>query len=223
MSANVRINNLRDLLYRPPERSVWLEICRTIHDWPRGDDLDVAMDYSKQLLDRWPDDARKALGSWFNTSAEGYNRLWPLVRSLEFYFEGLQDQGAMALAASKRLRHITHLSLPLNNIGPDGAMALARSPHLGRLRWLDLSVNEIDDDSALELLRSPMMKHLTSLNLQKNRLSEHGASALARCPELSRLTALHLAGNPIAESGRQALKNSPHLTPKARESLFKRV
>lgn len=220
LDINRRMNDLRDLLYTSPGTEVFQAICRLLHDWPSDGDLDVAINYSDQLLARWPDTTRKALGSWRHTHATGYARLWPLVRALEIYYEGLGDQGVVKLCARPQMAHITHLGLQLNHIGDHGAMTLAATPHLERLTCLDLSVNHIGDAGICALINSPWLGQLKSLNLQKNRLTREGARVLAETPALARLEELRLAGNPVAYDDHEPLSRSPFLKDHARANLF---
>lgn len=220
LNTNHRMSHLRELLYTSPATEAFQAICRLLHDWPSDGDLDIAISYSDQLLARWPDTTRKALGSWRHTHATGYDRLWPLVRTLEIYYEGLGDQGVVKLCARPQMAHITHLGLPLNHIGDHGAMILAAAPHLERLTCLDLSVNHIGDAGICALVNSPWLGQLKSLNLQKNRLTQEGARVLARTPALARLNELRLAGNPVADDDDEPLSRSPYLNDQARASLF---
>lgn len=221
MNTNLRMSQLRGILYQPPTDEGWQALCRLLYAWPLDADLDLAVEYTDSLLAHWPDDHRRVLGSWWRAiHEERYARLWPLVRCLELWYMNLGDRGAIELAQCPQVAHLTHLSLPLNAITDRGALALAESPYLSGLTHLDLAVNEISDEGFEALITSENLSGLTHLNLQKNRVGDFGAVVAAQSPELGRFQKLHMAGNPFADLGAGALASTPHLPGSVKDGLL---
>lgn len=123
------------------------------------------------------------------------------IKMLRLYQCSVNDAGAGKLAATK---HLTHLDLAGNSIGPDGAVCLAKNTNLVKL---NLSGNQIGLDGAEALAKN---KTLEELILAGCKLGGNGAKAVLSTKS-SILTKLDLSTNDISGSdvqgvGNQALK-----------------
>jgi uncharacterized protein (TIGR02996 family) len=100
------------------------------------------------------------------------------LKSLRLSENGLDADGATALAASPRLAGLTCLSLTDEGIGAEGARSLALSPNAAGLRQLHLCGCEIGDEGAAALADSPYLGGLRELELYRNGISLSGAERL---------------------------------------------
>lgn len=98
-------------------------------------------------------------------------------------FSGIGHDGAVAFSDPEVLKHITVLSLSLNDIRDEAAVRLANGIAFidgGRLQHLDLDMCNIQDDGATALAN---MLHSNStmqtLQLSSNQIGDKGAEALA--------------------------------------------
>lgn len=132
----------------------------------------------------------------------------PRLQRLTLDGNELGPEGAVALAAARWLRGLTHLSLAGCQIGDVGAQSLATSA-LSKVVSLNLSDNEIGDEGAAALASAPWLFNVTDLNLANNAIGNAGAAALASSPALSGLRELNLANNRLREPGQRALLSSP--------------
>jgi len=88
---------------------------------------------------------------------------WPPLRhlsTLQLVDNELDDEGAIALAASPHIVGITKLDLGFNRISDVGAEALATSPHLAGLSWLGLYACNVTAAGMVALLTSPRLPAL---------------------------------------------------------------
>ncbi|MBX2799996.1 MAG: hypothetical protein KTR31_20110 [Myxococcales bacterium] len=81
----------------------------------------------------------------------------------------LGDDGAVALAESPHLQHLTRLDLSNAGIGREGALALAERARLPALQSLVLRGNLIDAEGSLAILGSPRLAHVRHLDIAVQR------------------------------------------------------
>lgn len=118
------------------------------------------------------------------------------LRRLSLAENRVGDEGAAALAASRRSAYLAHLDLFANGIGGGGVRALAGSAFFSSLETLDLSANPIGDEGARMLASSLGLDRLHTLRLRGCELGPAGAIAIATSPRLRSLRLLELNGNP---------------------------
>lgn len=133
-----------------------------------------------------------------------------LVRELDL--EGgcrLGNAGIEALVENDRLKSITSIRAPGNNLGPAALRILATAPFAPRLATLDVSRNDIYDDGAQALTEgdAPGFAGLKHLSLSNCRLSARGVNSLFSRPVMPGLETLMIGGNPLG--GEQTLLDHP--------------
>ncbi|MDR2609766.1 MAG: leucine-rich repeat domain-containing protein [Rickettsiales bacterium] len=102
-----------------------------------------------------------------------------------------------------KLKNLTELNLPFNEITNEGVKELAKLPNLISL---DLSGNKIGNKGAEELAELP---NLISLDLSSNWLNHEGIKKLAKFPNL---TLLSLSLYHVSDEGIKELAKFPKLT-----------
>jgi len=94
------------------------------------------------------------------------------VRSVDFGYNALQDEGIGRLCASSWLPGIRQLTLTDNRIGDDGLIELAAHPRPLALETLDLARGSISDAGTRAILHSRCLGELRRIRLPVASLSE---------------------------------------------------
>ena len=234
---NAALETLRAVCHGPPGPDGWRRACDALEGLD-GEGLALARGYAREHLLRWPAEVRSYSGQLDGV----VGRPWlPLLGALDLHSDQHQigvhpllddvlrhcrlerlnlsghdyrPQDVRVLAASPRVRHLTHLTLTWCELGDPGVAELAASPHLAALRHLDLSEPapgaQATARGATALAESPHLTHLEWLNLDSNAVGPTGAFALAESPHLHRLRWLDLRRNGLDPEGAAAVARSPN-------------
>ncbi|KAL6073494.1 Ribonuclease inhibitor [Balamuthia mandrillaris] len=127
------------------------------------------------MTDDLSPELRALLADDWRTNVIKLSKNDPSVRDLDLKFQGLQKEGAQAIAlALKHNTHLTKLNLISNHVGDQGAIALATALLTNRtLHTLDISFNEITDNGGKALERAlEQNRTLTKVFLLGNAISE---------------------------------------------------
>jgi len=145
----------------------------------------------------------KGLSNAINFIPEALITAQPQLELLDFSFNNIGNDGAVAIS---RLTYLTHLDLRNNNIGNDGAISIAQ--HVTGLTYLDLRNNNLSDEGVRDINNLP---HLTHLDLGHNNIGTDGIVAITE--HLTGLTSLELGNNNIGSDGAISIaKNLTGLT-----------
>lgn len=219
MGDDQRYDELRELLQdAPPSKKVWQELCDLIEAWEDEDELerDVAP-FVDELLTEWSDAQRTAHPLWVERLLEG-EHVTPMIiaRALDLRCQHLRVEDAELLGESPELLWMTRLNLAYNGLQNEGVIALTASDVIRNLRFLDLSGNSIEAAGIRAIAQCEHLSNLTHLDLTGNWVNDEAAGYLAESEHLANLETLVLRGNPIREDGAAALANSPHLNESIR-------
>ena len=119
-----------------------------------------------------------------------------------------------------RTKLLMYLNLTDNDIEADGAIGIANSTYLQHLTSLDISVNNIEDAGIKAIAESVYMTNLTSLIICWSRVGDIGAIAIANSVHMKKLIFLDLASNDIGDDGVRAILESTHLNKLILLDLF---
>jgi uncharacterized protein (TIGR02996 family) len=130
------------------------------------------------------------------------------LRRLVAWGSGAGDEAAEAIA--KNFPELRHLDLALNGVGEDGAIAIAESKSLRHLQYLDLSSCELGYSSlAGALINSPKLPALRVLNLDNNYLLGPDVESLAGPGRGPGLRVLEVGDGELTAEGLEALARCP--------------
>ena len=209
-----RLRTLDALLDGTPRtESTWTRLCEELELWDDTDALEEhALPHIEERLQEWDDFARVAPPSWIEMLLEGEELpQMAIIRTLDLRRMNLSHEDAEILADAAEIRWVRHLNFAYNGLQNDGVIALTSSQALTNVTWLDLSGNSVEIDGISALANCPDLSRLRHLDLTGNWVTDEAALKLANSENLRHLETLILRGNPIREEGAKALANSPHL------------
>ncbi len=219
MLEGEKFSALSALLEAPPSPGTWRRLCQALEAWPDEASLEQeVLPALQQPLQAWDERARVAPAMWVERLLDG--ELVPhmaIVRTLDLRCQGLVLEDAELLAESPELEHITRLLLAYNGLQDEGTIALLNANVVRQVTHLDLAGNSVQTAGIRALAESQHMRNLRYVDLTGNWVSDEGAKLLANAQTLSGLETLVLRGNPIREEGSLALASSPYLCAAIRD------
>lgn len=131
------------------------------------------------------------------------------VTEMAFEFDGIRDDGLVALFGSDLLGRLTRLQLHSTN--QVRAALLAGYGKRSSLRSLTLSASGIGGGDLPDVFSGPLFRGLVELDLSQNHLRPAGVAALAASPAAATLESLTLSRTAPGVPGVRALAASPAL------------
>ncbi len=140
----------------------------------------------------------------------GPEGLAPLVKHFPFrelYLNmcHIEDEGAIAIARSEKLKDLAWLDVGNNDLSGEGLRVLVESPNLSRVRKLRARSNPFGNDGP-KILADRAPENVRVLSLINTQITDEGVEVILKSDWFQQLEELDLRYNPISRGANRRLK-----------------